>query len=335
MRERWVSGQQIIDEYHIMPFDLLGYMRQGLQAYTQAGRKVLDVSTAERRRKTWDEAWKETVLATDKDQVCLVAHLKRNDVSPPYESGLDVIAREAVRKFEEEHFVILNPAPDAYYLNFAARSDDEAAAVLSEIADFRFKMEDVVRHINAPSPSVSAGTDDYFIRKGDVWNIRYDGKETSIKDAKGIYYITCLLERPMQQIDIMEFVRSDGFPDSPAIPARSHRQHGVNPDKILKKVKELYTDLAKADTPMEQEEIQKEIKREMSKYTKASKQSEARDPGLEKERKRVQKAIKTAIEAVKKVLPELSEHLKEYIQTGYDCVYRHDRQWYIQSQRDG
>lgn len=58
------------------------------------------------------------------------------------------------------------------------------------------------------APSPPSQPPDTFRKTGGYWTIVYRGKTFQIKHRKGLQYITCLLERPGQQMHVIELVRS-------------------------------------------------------------------------------------------------------------------------------
>ena len=48
---KWITGQGLIDRWQVQDFELLGYLKKGLQAYTRQGKRMVDKDSLERRPK--------------------------------------------------------------------------------------------------------------------------------------------------------------------------------------------------------------------------------------------------------------------------------------------
>ena len=78
--------------------------------------------------------------------------------------------------------------------------------IVGNLEDLAFSMDDVVEFETNHAPGIQLETkkesitDNRFERNGDVWNIFYDGKTTSINHTKGVDEIAYLLAHKFTSI---------------------------------------------------------------------------------------------------------------------------------------
>lgn len=159
--KRWFTGQQIFKKYDVQAFELLKYMRNGLQAYTVDGRKVIDEDTLEHGRK---ETLKEieysfrakvkapfksigdvdnhySSLTPEMDTLRLLYNTKPTLIGNPDFSLDDFIGKVAKAAYEQQPLDIILNAPEGS-CPFSFKSGD-----LEKIKSFQFKRPDLLEYL--------------------------------------------------------------------------------------------------------------------------------------------------------------------------------------------
>ncbi len=196
-----------------------------------------------------------------------------------------------------------------------------------------------------------------FIKKGDFWQIAYNGIDTLLKDTKGLNYILELIKNPNQDISILSLLSGIDSNYSPEMTAaykgmkrEELEEHGIGyvgggpPEKVAddemqrvirNKFIKFNIDIEKADYNGDidkAEEIEKEKNKflgEVSRvYGITEKYTKGRDieSPEEKARKAVSNAITRAIDMIKEEIPDLAEHFERSIQKGKICIYNPNRE---------
>jgi hypothetical protein len=197
-----------------------------------------------------------------------------------------------------------------------------------------------------------------FSLEGDYWKIKYNGKETLLRDLKRIHYIAYLLDKPNTDFYCRELYRTVNkqMPEVNEIYSNMSEKRlneeermslinieieGLNKeekDKIEDTIIELWA-------KMNDSSISNNKKKELEKqwddarihllnvygiFIKLSKKGpkfiyKARlKKDAEKIRINVTIQIRKAIEDIERQIPKLGKHLRRYIQTGANCCYRPD-----------
>lgn len=127
-----------------------------------------------------------------------------------------------------------------------------------------------------------------FRKRGDFWEIIFEGKEVPLKDEKGLHYIAYLLRHPNQAIHVLKLVQEvDGTP----LPADS---------EILSQMSE---------------------ERWAEEGLSISTLREAGD----KARVAVRNRITASRKKIQQEHPQLGQHLHNFIKTGFSCSYIPDK----------
>jgi len=168
----------------------------------------------------------------------------------------------------------------------------------------------------------------FFIKEnGDLWYIRFQGKEARIKDLAGLQHIARLLEvQPGTSISCRELyqVATRTVPDN-AISEGAAIDQGLNigsskqevsdhkaKEEYLKEYHKLQNDLENAESNMERQEIEKEMDHIMN----GLKGKHFADPDEKKAQVNVKKRLDTAYASIRDAkMNELEKHLRDSIKT--------------------
>lgn len=190
-----------------------------------------------------------------------------------------------------------------------------------------------------------------FRKKGDYWQIVYEGKEIFLEDAKGLHYIHCLLQNPEQEFHVTQLISILSAHEPSKMSEKQLKEDGLNisvgfgdagevmdPKYISeckRQVKKLQEDLeeAKSSGNWEQtKEIQKQIdfiKNEMSSAIDLGGKVRKVADSNEKARKAVTNCIQDSLKKIKSENHALWQRLYTSIKTGHFCSYKPEKpiQW--------
>ncbi len=181
-------------------------------------------------------------------------------------------------------------------------------------------------------PSGDAPRDYCFRKKGDMWEVRFGGKEGYYPDQKGFGYIAKLIASPHPLEPIEALVLAGGYErllavnnseqptlDRPAM--IEYRQRIQELDADIKEAKQSGDHLSQEKLTEEREKLQQEFNRSMGLRGKAK--ALKPDTPAQTARTSARKALDRAYDLMRPVLPRLIEHLDGYIQAeGTAYAYR-------------
>lgn len=143
VKPRWYRGQDIVTMLGIKGFELFDLMKNGLQAYTNTGKKVVDSDSLPRAKRDSLEKIEANQRAKANASVMSSSgswHHKRSDGE---------IKHIALSIYNAQSLEILNPPKDCVLMSFTLPNDNEKALLaISRALFFQFKSVDVVKSIN-------------------------------------------------------------------------------------------------------------------------------------------------------------------------------------------
>jgi hypothetical protein len=173
-----------------------------------------------------------------------------------------------------------------------------------------------------------------FRLDGDVWTIRFAGRELRLKDGKGPRYLATLLAAPGREVHVLQFGASVagstapsldeglsvGVPTALADDAPDHqakRAYRARLDDLRDELEEAerFADTGRAE--MLREELDQLMTQLSGRF---SARATVRGPA-ETARKAVTKVLRTQIGKLLDVHPALGRHLRDTIRMGTVCVY--------------
>jgi hypothetical protein len=150
MNKKWIWGRELLEQWGILDFDLLGFMREGLTPYTGQGRMIVDREILPRKKETMEEI--ELRIRADEKRIEGIYASQPSSTGrsgeytqwhkPLTEAEIKVKAKE---EYENQQGIPIYP-PDKEVTSFRLpRGEEGASRTLSRITAFLFKSEDVNR----------------------------------------------------------------------------------------------------------------------------------------------------------------------------------------------
>ena len=174
-------------------------------------------------------------------------------------------------------------------------------------------------------------------REGDLWRLRFAGREAMLAHRKGLEDLALLISQPMREVSAVELrgggdeaeAGSGGGADD-ALDEKARAQYAA-------RLREIDAELAEAEARHDaaaSERVEAEREALIDELRRATglggRSRRIGDPG-ERARKAVSARIRDAIARVREAHPELADHLDASVSTGLTCVYRPDaaRFWLV------
>ncbi len=189
-----------------------------------------------------------------------------------------------------------------------------------------------------------------FRRDGDVWTVRYDGRDLQLKDGKGPRYLATLLAAPERELHVLEFVAM-AAPPTPTATAhglsigtrggalddgadhRARREYRARLADLRAELEEAerFADIGRAERlRVEADQLTAQLARRFGARP-------AHHGPAETARKAVTKVLRTQIGKLLDVHPALGRHLRDAVRMGTICVYAPATpvQWDVEFGSDG
>ena len=244
-----------------------------------------------------------TACAKDVRAPVLVLH-RRGDRAIPHGEGRDLAAR----------------LPNATFVTLEGNSHlpwaGDASALLKEVEDF----------LGVP-PSAGAPEVSEVRRKGEVWTLRYGGREVQVRDAKGLGDLARLLSRPGEEIHV-----TDLLGDAMRAAARAASAQPLADRQALADYRQRLAELGAAldeaqgnadvGTVERLSEEREALLRELGRTTGLGGRARCFTDPVERARKAVTSRIRETIRRIDAVHPPLGAHLQAAVITGIFCAYR-------------
>jgi tetratricopeptide (TPR) repeat protein len=171
-----------------------------------------------------------------------------------------------------------------------------------------------------------AGTAGEISRDGPTWHLHWQGKVTTVRHFKGLLDIARLLERPRQEIHVLDLIEPAGSAADtgnagPMLDDRARRAYKQRLDELeddLNEATAMADDGRVARLEHERDLLVTEITRA---YGLQGRVRTVGDPA-ERARKAIGMRIATAIRAIAATDPDLARHLERSIVTGRYCSYQ-------------
>ncbi len=189
--------------------------------------------------------------------------------------------------------------------------------------DARTIVDAVIAFLGAPTSAAPApGAEAELQREGEVWALRFAGRQVLVNDAKGIADLARLLAHPGEAIHVLELT------------GRGEAERGARAEPTLdrtalasyrRRLAELEEAVAEEPRGARRAELEQErdalVQRLVADTGLGGRARKLNDP-VERARKAVSARIRDAIRRIAKVHPELGAHLDRSVATGLCCVYR-------------
>lgn len=233
--KKWLTGKDLTTLWGIREFELLAFMKKGLQAYTPHGKKIVDSDSLEHGRPLTFEQVKANFEA--KQQARCLGSPGTSMGPPKTEAEINYLAK---KYYESQSLKIINPPKDCEIMSFHIPMDESKAnEMISRSTAFLFRIDDVLKfeleHEKVPQepqaqstpPAIRSSQEDpqwaieltespsplpqdqvkpenYFVRKKKVWEIGFGDEEGSFPDYAYIRCVVMLLSKPGEAISCIE-----------------------------------------------------------------------------------------------------------------------------------
>lgn len=177
-----------------------------------------------------------------------------------------------------------------------------------------------------------------FLRKGEVWHIRFAEQAALFSDLKGMHYLERLLATPSQSVHVLELLQTCGdfspgqegafvaelqvagrldlpLPTLDATATHAYRAHA----------RELSEAIAEAERMQDLGRQQRLRAEQQLLHEQLLEAQRVKHPPTERARKAVYNRIRTAIRHIEGDHPRLGQHLSTSIKTGTHCCYNPER----------
>lgn len=151
--KRWIEGKKLIARWGIMPFELPGYMKKSLQAYTKPGKKVCDLDSL--RPSLSPQQKRLLSLISDLEELQrLGSKVERLSPGPPLDITQVRIRqlREEINELKQQGTKMPCPTPwpedynKYHWVSFSIPSSEmEASEAITEFEGFVFIIDDVFK----------------------------------------------------------------------------------------------------------------------------------------------------------------------------------------------
>ena len=183
-------------------------------------------------------------------------------------------------------------------------------------------------------PGAHAPGDNAFHDAGDYWAVVFDGRAASVRDSKGLRYVSRLLAEPGREFHVLDLVARERAAGA-AIPLAAEGDAGELLDSraraaYRRRLEEIDEDLSEAhalgDTARaEQAEEERDILlRELSRAVGLGGRTRRAGSAAERARSAVTRAVRHALARIRTRHAPLADHLDRTIRTGTYCVYLPD-----------
>lgn len=227
----------------------------------------------------------------------------------------------------------LSLAPDAAGRERIAVMVAEAGRVAGElgIVDVAARCARLIGRLCEPQ---AVAEDNVFRQDGEVWTVRYAGKDLRLKDGKGPRYLAALLAAPGRELHVLQFVAPDAAPraarTSEGLSVRAAIDGGEDaPDENARRayrarLEDLRGEIDEAEEFADHgraERLRAEMEHLMAELATTFGRRTVRRGPAETARKAVTKVIRTQIGKLLELHPVLGRHLSETVRMGTVCVY--------------
>lgn len=353
---KWKSGSELLTILEIKDFELLDYVKNGLQPHNHLGVPIPipDVSVKQARLKKLKSELDSPRLHDYRRMKDEVRDGKHSLITAYQWQEATRLTRYDYGRISDEIDILekeLAPLKDIYSWGGYDLPDDEPKGrqVLALLLDAYYIVDHIVElkgnpketNVEKKVPLLKIGNDNIFRQSGVVWSIQYKGNEAHVKALEGVRHIARLLESKGAPVPVHEMISGKGSEDeeymdsdqaaSNDLPvAGTVRMTAAKQNKILwDEYTRLQEVLQSPDLTLEEkEETEEKVSQclaAIGKSEEAEKQSNIQR-GVDRGRQStVKRALNRAIDAIAKTdsLKELAQHLKMHIKTDGKYTYRY------------
>ncbi len=175
-----------------------------------------------------------------------------------------------------------------------------------------------------------------FRRDGEVWRVRYEGREAVIRHVKGLGVLARLLAEPGREFHVRDLAAAADPSAAVAmsgdtgevLDARARQEYKRRLDELDAEIDEATVNADRVGAERASIERAALVEQLTAAYGLGGRIRHGNDP-VERARWAVTKQIHTAIERIRKAHPTLAQHLTNAVKTGRYCTYapEHPPRW--------
>jgi len=264
-----------------------------------------------------------------------------SEIGAPHETALARLSLGYALRAEghEERALLEIQAACATFKSIGTVS--QAARAAAALGDARQPHMEV-----RPSAAVAATDphppdDNTFRDAGDYWAVAFEGRVASVRDSKGLRYLSRLLAEPGREFHVLDLVAVETAPHKTygagrvnTSPADGDAGELLDPQAkaaYRRRLTEIDEDLAEAHALGDparaaQGEVERDLLvRELSRAVGLGGRNRRAGSSAERARSAVTRAMRHALARIRKHHSPLGDHLDRTIRTGTYCVYLPDR----------
>ena len=152
-----ISGHELMKKYGIQDFELFNLIKSGLTAYSETGRRIIDIDTLPREKKTLEEIEKEIKTRSLGSKNAHMTDVNGANMPPTTSGNKEEIETDikdlALAEFEKQSGPHICPPHCDMYDFTLPRDSEKAKKKLKDMKHFRFKLKDVSAFL--PYPDVA------------------------------------------------------------------------------------------------------------------------------------------------------------------------------------
>lgn len=169
-------------------------------------------------------------------------------------------------------------------------------------------------------------------RRGQHWEVTYDGQTAAVRDCKGMHDIAALVRRPGVEVHVLDLTAAGVVSDDAG--ELHDRRAAVEYRRRLAALSDLREEATRIGDASRTAEIDLEHDALVAELRRGSgfggrQRAFANNP-TERARKAVAGRIRDALRRLELVLPNAAEHLDQNLVTGTRCRYRGDARWQVE-----
>ena len=184
------------------------------------------------------------------------------------------------------------------------------------------KILQLLNHLEAESVHEPDGDGPTFRKKGDMWELSFDGDLALIRDSKGIVDIHTLIRNVGKEISALDLMGS-GLSPSPSEPKSdpgARRQYEARIKELESEINEADSDGDPYRADLARQELDVLIDHITSTYGLHGRSRQETNPA-ERARSAVTSRIRATIKRLRDSLPGMADHLDVSVKTGRFCAY--------------